>query len=216
MNLLQSTTDSLTGGDIGNVQAYYTSLENQLGRDRFEQETRSILQEARDDRYSMPMFTFIRDPVPRFLSSVGQALKLNQLGPCTSTKHTPRKDSLGLLECVLNQIQVTQQYLDEHLEPQIFELYHGMMGLDLPVHVMDLHSAMDVVLQTILGLPDPQQASRRRKTHGSVVAGYNLSISLLTPQLVERICTVYRMDVLFLQETNVTSTTCSMPLPSLV
>ena len=163
----------------------------------------------------MPVFTFVRDPVPRFLSSVGQALKLNQLGPCTK-KDTPRNDSLGLLDCVLNQIQVTQQYLDEHLEPQIFELYHGMMGLDLQVYVMDLHAMMDIVLPTILSLPDHQQASRRRKTHhGSVVAGYNLSLSLLTPHLVERICSVYRMDVLFLLETNVTSTACSMLLPSL-
>ena len=116
----------------------------------------------------------------------------------------------------MNQIQVTQQYLDEHLEPQIFELYHGMMGLDLPVHVMDLQ-AMDVVLQTILGLPDHIQASRKR-TKGSVVAGYNMSISILTPKLVERICSIYRMDVLFLQETNMTSlsTKCSAFLPSLV
>jgi hypothetical protein len=218
MNIVQSTDSQNVSG--GNVQAYYTPLENQLGRDRFEEETRRILQEARDNRNGMPVFTFVRDPVPRFLSGVGQALKLNGLGPCsTKDDTTPRKDSLGLLECVLNQIQGTQQqyrYLDEHLEPQIFELYHGMMGLgDLPVHVMDLPSAMDVVLQTVLG---HQQASRRRTTHGSVVAaaGYNLSLSILTPQLVERICSVYRMDVLFLQETNVTSTACSMLLPSLL
>ena len=207
------STDSLTG--IGTVQAYYTPRENQLGRDRFENETMCILKEARDERKVMPVFTFVRDPVTRFLSSVGQALKLNQLGSCT--KGTTRKDSLALLDCVLTRIQVTQQYLDEHLEPQIFELYHGMMGLDLRVHVMDMN-AIDIVLQTILGLPVDHIQASRRKNKGSVVAGYNMSISILTPKLVERICSIYRMDVLFLQETNMTSlsTKCSAFLPSLV
>jgi hypothetical protein len=195
------STELLPG--IGKLQSYYTSRENQLGHERFENETMTILGEARRASKTMPIFTFLRDPVARFLSGVGQALKLNRLGPCT--KNRSQKDSLDLLDCILTEIQVKKLYLDEHLEPQIFELYHGMMGFDLQVHVMDLKT-MDIVLEQVLGLR--AQDKSRRQTRG-LVAGYNLSLSLLTPTLVERICSVYRIDVLLVHETKVTSTACS-------
>jgi len=196
----------LLPGVVGSLQAYYTKLENQWGRERFENETRTILDEAfYARRHEMPIFTFLRDPVDRFISGVGQALKLNQLGDCTRSR--TKKDSLELLDCVLNEIQTKKHYLDEHLEPQIFELYHGMMGLDLDVSVMDL-TTMDMVLQKVLGVSTttPRRTTRRN----GLVVGYNLSTSLLTPNLVERICSIYNMDVLLLHETKVTVTACPM------
>jgi Sulfotransferase family len=176
---------------VESLQAYYTPQEVKLGRERFRNETLTIISEAHRSRQTMPIFTFVRDPVARFLSGVGQALRLNQLGTCT--RNGPWKDSVKLLECVLTQIQSEKQFLDEHLEPQIIELYNGIKGLDLHVHVMDLKS-MDAVLQ-IVGLP--RRAVSKRHTNG-LVAGYNLSLYTLTPKLIQRICFVYRMDALFL------------------
>lgn len=185
------------------AEAYYTPREREMGRYQFENETMAILLKAMSSGRDMPVFTFLRDPVSRFLSSVGQALKLNQLGTCT--KHANSKDTVDLLVCILDHIQTNKHFLDEHLEPQIFELYHGLMGLDLNVNVMDM-TAINVVLTQVFG---SHMEMSRRQSHGiRVVAGYNLSTSILTQELVERICSAYEMDVLFLQETKVVGSIC--------
>jgi hypothetical protein len=210
------------------VDAYYTPREQNLGREEFHNQTLSILTQLHESQHqqlssssnSMPFFTFLRDPVTRFLSSVGQALRLNKLHPCNTP---PKKgDTLALLECVLQKIQDKESFLDEHLVPQALELYHGMMGLDLQVQVMDL-SAIGPVLQhlVVLGLPTATTSTtsttsttttsietRRSSTQGRLVAGFNLSTALLTPSLVQRICTVYQMDSLMLKQVGVTNTMC--------
>lgn len=198
---------------VPSVDAYYTPREQALGWEQFQNQTMTIFHQVSKDQKQqnqkqqgkqiMPIFTFLRDPVPRFLSSIGQALKLNNLGSCT--KHfRVKKDTLELVDCVLFEIQQSQRFLDEHLEPQIFELYYGTMGMNLSVHLMDLKS-MDGVLQDLFGLPSHQLSRRQSK---GLVLGFNLSVALLTPQLISRICKVYSMDVLFLKETKVTSTIC--------
>ena len=197
------------------IDPYYTPREQELGQERFENRTLSILRQVHMDQTehatatsSMPLFTFLRDPVPRFLSSVGQALRLNKLGACTRQSQQPQKDTLTLLDCVLTLIQDSESFLDEHLEPQIFELYHGMMNLDLRVNVLDL-SSMDTMLDRFLGLvPSSDTVSRRRRRSGPVM-GYNLSTALLPPRLIHRICKVYQMDVELLRTTKVSATLCT-------
>jgi hypothetical protein len=196
---------------ITHIETYYTPREQQLGREIFENQTMAILNQVRLDQTqqgptnTMPVFTFLRDPVPRFLSSVGQALKLNKLRACTKQLDTQKRDAVVLLDCILSTIQEKESFLDEHLEPQAFELYHGMMGLGLNVQVMDLKS-MDVILEQWLG--SSRLNVSRRQTKG-LMAGFNLSTSLLTTELIQRICRVYQMDVLLLQETKVSSSICT-------
>ncbi len=189
------------------VHAYYTPQEQTMGREKFGNETRNILDQVQMSQQqgdtTRTIFTFLRDPVGRFLSAIGQALKLNKLGSCTRKIGT-RRDTLQLLECVLSKIEDDDLFLDEHLEPQMFELYHGMMGLDLDVQVMDL-KWIDFTLELLLGFPSREVS--RRQTKG-LVAGFNLSTALLTPALIHRICTVYYVDVLLLLETRASSTLC--------
>lgn len=209
MNVKKDMRD-MTSAAVPSVDAYYTPREQALGWEQFQNQTMAIFHQVSKDQQQkqqgkqiMPIFTFLRDPVPRFLSSIGQALKLNNLGSCT--KHfRVKKDTLELVDCVLLEIQQSQRYLDEHLEPQIFELYYGTMGVNLNVHLMDL-KAMGGVLQDLFGLPSHQLSRRQSK---GLVLGFNLSVALLTPEVISRICTVYSMDVLFLRETKVTSTIC--------
>lgn len=178
------------------VEPYYTPQEQALGREGFHRQAEETLRRAgklKTSRGWSTIFTFLRDPVTRFLSGVGQSLKLNKLGPCN--KENPG-DTVRLLECVLSKIQDKESFLDEHLEPQAFELYHGMMGHNLTVNVLDLKSIGNS-LKGILG-PSSSQSTTRRQRKG-LVSGYNLSSALLPSSIIERICTVYRMDVLLIK-----------------
>ena len=209
MNIVNKDMGESSTLQASRVDAYYTPREQQLGSEKFQNATMAIWHQISKDQQEqekriMPIFTFLRDPVPRFLSSVGQALKLNNLGPCIEHVRAKR-DTLQLLNCVLLEIEQTKRFLDEHLEPQIFELYHGTMGMDLNIYLMDLKESMDMVLQDLFGVPS-QQLSRRQSK--GLLLGFNLSMAVLTPEVISRICAVYSMDVLFLLQTRVTSTIC--------
>ena len=187
--------------DDPRVEAYYTPQEKRLGKDEFHARALQTFQRAWNEQNQPgsartkptgPIFTFLRDPISRFLSGVGQSLKLNKLRPCN--KQYP-SDTVGLIDCVLSKIANKQSFLDEHLEPQAFELYHGMMGMNLTVKVFDMKD-IGKTLEAILG-PGLRQSASRRRSHG-FVAGYNLSSSILTQPLVRRICALYRVDILLL------------------
>jgi hypothetical protein len=197
------------------VDAFYTPREQQLGQEAFQKEALKVMNRIQNQTQqqmqqyqevdTMPIFTFLRDPVPRFLSSIGQALRLGRLHPC----NVQSNGTIELVHCVLAKIDKTQSFLDEHLIPQVFELYMGMMGLDLSVTVMDL-SHLSTALEGLFGstfVLGSHSAIRRRKSP-TLVRGFNLSLAVLPPTLIDQICQLYRVDVLLLHMTRVSTTIC--------
>ena len=268
------------------ADAFYTTKERQLGKEVFHQQSHQIMRQVyryqqeqhisrrqnvavnsmnqKRDLVVSPIFTFLRDPVSRFLSSIGQALQLNGLGSCRRKHDKMRKDqnhenkyhstdsqqtqpsanvmTIELLDCVLAKIESNQFFLDQHLLPQSFQLYTAVMDFDIGIAVMDLSTQLTPLLrdlsstvgdyhhyhQRIAGRrhqPEDSSSSwrttgdayqtissgvsHRRRKSPTIVQGYNLSLSLLTPSIKSRICSIYHMDVLMIQMTNVTTTICS-------
>ena len=152
-------------------------------------------------------FTFIRDPATRFVSSLGQVLRpnnMNGLGNCPHISNTTH----DLVDCVLTKIETKGKFLDLHFIPQSYELYHGFMGYDIGIHLIDLTSHFTEVIGNVLGGPDESSMVRAQANTGTLV----LDKFLLTPDLAttfrDRICKLYQADVLMLQETGLTSTIC--------
>jgi hypothetical protein len=198
------------------VDAFYTAREHTLGRTQFQNETNLILNDIYKSQHQpaiasrdMPFFTFLRDPVRRFLSGVGQALKLNKVAPCNQ-----QQDTVSLIDCVLTKIKDSESFLDEHLEPQAFELYHGIVGLDLSIQVMDI-SALSALLSHLgfgSGAGDAPKRRMSMSSRGSRRTNYNLSVTSLTPSLIERICETYRVDLLLLQMAGISKSICIEPI----
>lgn len=154
------------------------------------------------------MFAFLRDPLDRFLSSLGQvlmgqkALLRKRLEPCHNSLTTA-----DLIACVLHKMESTSSFLDEHFAPQSYELYIGMLGLNLSIDVMDLSLLSQVVVQ--LG-------GSRDHVHENSAVGtidnypqYRLTPASLTREFQERICQLYEADVLMIEQTGVTTTRCT-------
>ena len=228
------------GGTTMNIQdnpvvnPYYTPKEQQIGRLAFRNATEDILRNiyksqkqqsslsaiATSNHVEMPFFTFLRDPVPRFISGIGQAIKLNKLGPCLTNAENK---ATNLLECILDQINTTKYFIDEHLVPQSFELYHGLQGIDLKLQVMDM-SSIERVLQNLgFGLAGAIDNSKKRRSmtmnarrYSGIINGLR-NPSKLPQSLILRICEIYRVDVLLLQMCGVTKSICPtllIPVPS--
>lgn len=160
------------------------------------------------------LFTFMRDPVSRFLSSLGQMLSMHQrvkLKPCINIANNTDE----LMHCVLDKIEakgifdpasgngyrrgnrpVTYDFLDQHLTPQSIELLSSVQNTDLSPMVMPMDE-MSVFLEACTEGPPKKM---RSVSHNTTVGKFYVDESVLTPELVARICSVYHWDVEFLQQ----------------
>jgi hypothetical protein len=213
---------------------YYSKREKALGHVAFEEACQGIMQMVHAKQHhqqqqqyqqspktTLQTFTFLRDPVPRFLSSVAQVLKLRvwhkRLYPCYERNTTER-----LLDCVLHKLEESStggSFPEMHLAPQSFELYKQVMGYDIHITVMDLNSEMDTVMQQLVaGSASTSttstvqvQTTKERATTGRVIRRFprfRWTMDVLTPALIRRICKVYEADVLMLKQVGVTKTMC--------
>ena len=153
------------------------------------------------------MFTFVRDPALRFLSSVGELLggapaSRRKIAPCTEKETTAQ-----LLECILDKIEASSLFLDVHLLPQSYELLYGVMGYDIAVNIIDL-SNIDAVVRGCDGTPH-----KSRSRSGDLIRGYpqfHLTTDALSDPILDRICRLYEADERMLQGFGTTETLCGM------
>jgi hypothetical protein len=206
------------GGSMGKhvsiqMDKFNSESERQMGRENYTTASQKYLKQAYESRkhggdQPMVIFTFIRDPLERFLSSLGQVLKgptgllRKHLSPCHNSMTTA-----DLIDCVLNKMEETSSFLDEHFAPQSYELYSGVQGFDLAIAVVDLSLLSEVVTQ--LG---GSQSHVHENSAVGVVYEYPqflLAPSSLTRDFQRRICRLYEADVRMLAQTQVTTTECS-------
>jgi hypothetical protein len=180
-----------------NMQPYYSKQAHHMGDDKFQRAVKTIMQTAYQDPHQYPVFTFLRCPYKRFLSGLYQSMpSWNNI--CDSRDET-NKDLTRLITCVLKTMRKEGVFVNLHLVPQAYELYYGMFGKDIPVHVLDMK-----YLTTPLGTPGrARERSKERR-------GYDFSNTQSLPSsLIRDICDMYQVDVRLVQETKVTTTICS-------
>lgn len=201
-----------------NMIKYNSDLQRDLGSKRYDQLCQERMelvyknqqqQNQNSEHPTIQVFTFLRDPLDRFLSSLGQVLKgpkgllRDRFMPCY-TKMTTK----DLIECVLNKMEQRLSFLDDHFVPQSFELYIGLMGYNISVNVVDL-SLLSMVIQQMGGAVD---ATHENSAVGRIqdFPHFDLNPSALTPSMQVRICRLYEADLLLLKEAGVTSTRCQI------
>jgi hypothetical protein len=185
---------------------YDTYVEKNMGADLFEEQARSVFMDAYKQQVDegddpnkpyLPIFTFVRDPLVRFLSGLSQFIEFrdrtNPLYEC----FTREKETVPMVECVVKLMHVHQSYLDIHLQPQAYELYKALYGNDLAFQLINLQDLPSTF--SSLGVADtPIGTERARKQR---TGRFNLtSVAILTKELKAEICELYKMDVIMLRE----------------
>lgn len=188
------------------TRRYYSRDEGQIGKRRFKEQARSIFIDAYkqqiDDVPSkpyLPVFTFVRDPLVRFLSGLEQSIVL-QTGHRTPLNacFTRERETVPMVECVVQLIHDHQSYLNVHLLPQAYEMYKAIYGNDLAFQLINIQH-LDSTLAS-LGVETPIGKDYARKKQSQ----FNLtSIDVLTPELKTKICQLYKMDVIMLRESGI-------------
>ena len=130
-------------------------------------------------------FSFLRDPVKRFVSGVKQIETNKKFGIFFPECKRGAVD----LDCVLGILEDSGSFINPHLLPQLFELYHNLGGSDFGVVVTDLANMGSFM--SGLGISELTNARERGNT--------TKSTSTVSPTQIRRICKLYKMDVDFLR-----------------
>lgn len=153
------------------------------------------------------VFSFVRDPVVRFVSAVRQVLSLGRCRDCSRCheKRKEWKDSQKFISCLLDQMETNQSYLDRHLSPQAFTLYDATRGYDIHFDLMNIRE-----LNRVLNALEIRDNRTLENSNPGVAQGYNMSSTeILSPELIRRICRMYEVDLRLVRETQlVTETMC--------
>eukprot|EP00977_Amphora_coffeiformis_P006245 scaffold1341_cov178-Amphora_coffeaeformis.AAC.22 len=162
--------------------------------------------------YEIGVFSFVRDPVSRFVSAVRQVVQLDRCGDCRDCVKSSfgSKNTTQLISCLLDVMETKNSYLDRHLTPQTFTLYNALGGQDIHVDLMDL-ADLDSVLDGLL--PDRNVSDATVNANTGTTRGFNVSgVAILPPELIRRVCRFYEVDLRLLRETSLlTETMCDDP-----
>mmetsp|Transcript_31798 Transcript_31798/g.77008 ORF Transcript_31798/g.77008 Transcript_31798/m.77008 type:complete len:401 (+) Transcript_31798:1268-2470(+) len=174
-------------------------------------------------------YTFLREPISRFLSGLGQVLHKYDVGildngfemaKCFSSKYPTSK----MLDCSIAKLMPTvdskqslenYNYLDFHLLPQAFLLRDFTGEQDVSIMVMDMVHIRSV-LSTLLPhpaveevgtehqIPNDRKFWGRKSRSKDYTGGYDLTNpDILTTEQKRMVCQLYRMDVMLLSQTKV-------------
>jgi hypothetical protein len=200
-------------------KTYHHPLRSKIGETAFRNVTKTLVgQVANSSPDNAVLFTFVRDPATRFLSGLGQLLsmwqRVHKVEPCLAPTTISTPD---FLHCMLDLIENDgRNFLDPHLVPQAYELVSAVQDFDLEMRIFDLSQLNDVLGSCGAGNKDVSKhymSQTHDKKQWDDYPNLSMSANVLTPDLLQRICKLYHVDVLMLHELGgITKTMCTMTI----
>jgi len=170
------------------------------------------------------VFSLLRDPVSRFLSSLAQTLSMpmqrkykacaDLWKPCLESS----KSYKDLVQCAISSMKQRPQspYFDVHMAPQAVFLAGALDGKhDVEVAVFDIHS-LEPILQAF-GMSKQERMNTREEKEFSPNVMNQYGEELLNPrkarkvlddEMIRDICTLYAMDVTLLHHLGFSAGDC--------
>lgn len=166
-------------------------------------------------------FTFVRDPVSRFVTAVRTCKALSRCDFCrkcgqetvfdqarNKTVSVWSKNTTLLMDCLLDTIEHQQiTYLDRHLAPQVYTLLYSLQRYPITIDLLPKQT-ISAVLECLRG--DNQHAapvSISNENPGGLVNGFDFSsTAVLNQAQIRRICQLYEVDVRPIQHTGLDTT----------
>lgn len=162
------------------------------------------------------IWTFMREPVSRFVSAVGQEMNLRtaRAGRQFREKCLSNDNPTATLQCAINHVRDifngdTMYNIQIHFIPSAVIYYRRMFSQNLPLEVIDFKD-VNKVTKEFLMLDDTQEVSdikrNSRDEKGDQLA--SLTVSALTEDMIKQICEIYAVDVLIMRHLNLSDKYC--------
>jgi hypothetical protein len=145
------------------------------------------------------IFVVVRDPVERFISAIGQATANTKTSPLANQlRDRCLHDKAALtLECFVRLIETNGTLVDLHFTPMVMEIAFATMNIDVPIAVFPFSDLPSILAELGADPNVKRKDGRKNIKYGDIVA-LNMTVSDLNQSLLERLCRVYWVDVIFL------------------
>jgi Sulfotransferase family len=187
-----------------NRKDFLVYQEKRIGTEAFLQSVNNIRRQWNEHTY---FFSFLRDPVARFASGLRQMM-INrvfhivfskcQTNHSTTTTTTTTTEEIPI-DCVITILENSKSYVDSHLLPQLYELYHCLNGTNYGVVTTALDRMNDFVQNLGISILKPHNNS----SSSTKVNNHKQ----FTMSQIQRICQLYHMDVDLIRHMRGTVTT---------
>ncbi|KAG7351342.1 sulfotransferase family protein [Nitzschia inconspicua] len=177
-----------------NVESQSIELHHRILQQIYDNQQQTMLKTASSSSLDHVAFTFVREPVGRFLSSVREFLVSRNKRRRLCLEAPSSKD---LLKCILSKLQEENGLqLDQHFAPATVSLHmFSLLEPRVKISVMPLTVDTMTTFQTTFLGPQPKTI----KLKSSKPRKYNITLDELDDQMIEDICKIYAMDVLLLR-----------------
>lgn len=157
----------------------------------------------------------VRDPIERFISSIGQASGgsgstgniIGKVLKAECMKATSRKT----LTCYAKYVQQHGFWIELHFTPQILDIWFSMLWQDSPIGVFPFSKLEDVVSH--LGMPSAhgRDGSQPRYRSNDVLS--NMTVADYDEESLEIVCEIYAMDVIMQRSVGIEVPRCDPFIP---
>jgi len=160
------------------------------------------------------LITLVRDPLSRFISSIGQALggdgsTNNKIGGVlrkACVQNESIHSSQDSLLCLARYVKEHGFWIELHFTPQALEISFATMFQDVPVAVLEFPPAE--ILDYIGGSAEQKQRDGAKEGYRPDPILTNMSVSHYTATSLKIVCDIYEMDVMMLRSLGIEVPKC--------
>jgi hypothetical protein len=144
------------------------------------------------------MFAFVRDPLERFISSIGQATGAsgstsNKISGVLNEKCL-KETSRETLTCISKYVRDNGFWIELHFTPQVIDISFTTLYSDVPVALFPFQELKSIL--TYLGRGDAHGRDGTKSTYRTDEVFTNMNVSDYDEESIEIVCKIYEMDVL--------------------
>jgi hypothetical protein len=146
------------------------------------------------------IFALVRDPIDRFISSIGQALGArgstgNHIGPVLmSTCVEGKESSAAILKCIAKYVQKHGFWIELHFTPQVIDISFTTMFTDVPIGIFSFKDIKTVL--DYFGVGNTHLRDGKEKDYRTDDVLTQMSTDDYDDETLEIVCGIYEMDVI--------------------
>lgn len=164
-------------------------------------------------------FTVVRDPLERFISSIGQAMGARGSSNNGVAQHFQQtciaegRSVRDTLRCCVDYVRERTTFVEVHFTPQALELSFATMGRDVPVAVFQIGSLPDVLAD--LGQePDLKERAGAGSAYRPHPVLSNMTVAHYDTDMKRELCNMYAVDVFMQRSLGVEVPLCDQFIPT--
>jgi hypothetical protein len=161
------------------------------------------------------LFAVVRDPVERFISSIGQAMggkgSQNNQVSLWLQKRCIKESSQETLRCCIDYVKEHGWWFELHFTPQVLDISFSTMWMDIPVALFPFRHLPDILQH--IGTPTTHSRDGSAKSYRPHAVLTNMTVTDYDDAMLKDICTIYEMDVVMQRNLGMEVPKCDAFIP---